>query len=113
MINILKSVLAIIAIVLIIYCSIMFASIVGEYLMNLVECIILSIGIGTGLIMLTILVCSTKESNIKNLKDKFLNTNTVLANDEKYCPNCKKVIKKVAKKCKYCDTWFEDNKENK
>lgn len=34
-----------------------------------------------------------------------------LAEDEKYCPNCNAVIKKVAKKCRFCNTWLEDNKE--
>ena len=34
-----------------------------------------------------------------------------LSDDEKYCPNCNKIIKKVAKKCRFCDTWLDENNE--
>lgn len=32
-----------------------------------------------------------------------------LADDEQICPNCNKIIKKSAKKCRFCGKWFEDN----
>lgn len=31
-----------------------------------------------------------------------------LACDEKYCPNCNAIIKKTAKKCRFCNTWIEN-----
>ncbi len=36
----------------------------------------------------------------------------VLATDEKYCSNCNAIIKKVAKKCRYCGTWIDNNGGN-
>ena len=29
--------------------------------------------------------------------------------DEKICPNCNKIIKKTAKKCRFCNTWLDEN----
>jgi len=50
--------------------------------------------------------CSQQtEATEEQTKDK------PLADDEKYCPNCNKVIKKIAKKCRYCDAWLDNNVE--
>lgn len=43
---------------------------------------------------------------------EFNTTEPILASDEKYCPNCNAIIKKTAKKCRYCNTWLNNNGGN-
>lgn len=31
------------------------------------------------------------------------------ADDEKFCPNCNRIIKKTAKKCRFCNTWLDES----
>ena len=45
-----------------------------------------------------------------NLRDVRLQNNkdNVLTEETKICPYCAEIIKKVAKKCRYCGEWFEE-----
>ena len=31
------------------------------------------------------------------------------ADDEKFCPHCNAIIKKTAKKCRFCNNWLDEN----
>lgn len=55
-------------------------------------------------------VQDVKEKKQTNLREDRLQNNkdNVLTEETKICPYCAEIIKKVAKKCRYCGEWFEE-----